>query len=441
MAGVRGLERLAILAAAVLVAACGSSGTASHTPPPVLATAQATSTALPTAPATQAQAWPGGSLPPGVTVVDEANVIQRLDWSPDGKLLAVMTSGGTTGTGFRVDVLDLAGQKVASFDAFDMAWVDDTHIMTLAASADDPDQETATVYSIDGTESSVVPGAFDGILGNGHGSVALMAPVAASEATAKESFQVWSNGQLGPRIAGYGYPWVWSPDGRLLALSRVTSNGGAATGVGGPIPGILSVLELPEKTVVLSRRYGDIRGLDVYFSPDGTRLATSDGVVLDLADARSMQLTGQLDCLWVTGRLGPGPAGVALDAGRDRRDPQSLRVGRLRPERGRRRHAASRQPEPGQPISANHCGRPPRRFLRVDPAEFQRPGDNVVVDRHLLHLIGHCQCPGRRRPSAADRAAGQLIYLRPYRIGQRTGVKQTRAAAEPAPRCSAPSPV
>jgi WD40 repeat protein len=303
MAGVRGLERLAILAAAVLVAACGSSGTASHTPPPVLATAQATSTALPTAPATQAQAWPGGSLPPGVTVVDEANVIQRLDWSPDGKLLAVMTSGGTTGTGFRVDVLDLAGQKVASFDAFDMAWVDDTHIMTLAASADDPDQETATVYSIDGTESSVVPGAFDGILGNGHGSVALMAPVAASEATAKESFQVWSNGQLGPRIAGYGYPWVWSPDGRLLALSRVTSNGGAATGVGGPIPGILSVLELPEKTVVLSRRYGDIRGLDVYFSPDGTRLATSDGVVLDLADARSMQLTGQPEGWTASGSL------------------------------------------------------------------------------------------------------------------------------------------
>jgi hypothetical protein len=83
----------------------------------------------------------------------------------------------------------------------------------------------------------------------------------------------------------------WSTDGRLLALVGEGTTGGGANGVGGPIPGTLSVLKLPEKTVVLSRQLDDIR-LDVYFSPDGTRLATSDGLVLDLADGSSTQLTG-----------------------------------------------------------------------------------------------------------------------------------------------------
>lgn len=54
--------------------------------------------------------------------------------------------------------------------------------------------------------------------------------------------------------------------------------------MGGPIPGTLVVMKLPEKTVVLSRPLDDIR-LNVYFSPDGTRLATSDGLILDLAGA------------------------------------------------------------------------------------------------------------------------------------------------------------
>jgi hypothetical protein len=240
-------------------------------------------------------------LPPGVTVVDEANIIQRLDWSPSGKLLAVLAWGGEWGTG-RVDVLDLSSHKIASFDAFDMAWVDDTHIMTLVVSPNDTAHGTATVQSIDGSGITVVPGTFGGILGNGHGSVALSSPVAASEAPAKESFQVWSNGQLGPRIAGYGYPMVWAPDGRLLALVGETSTGGGANGVGGPTPGTLRVLKLPEKTVVLSRPLADIRGLDASFSPDGTSLATSDGVV-DLADGSSMKLTGQPEGWTASGSL------------------------------------------------------------------------------------------------------------------------------------------
>jgi hypothetical protein len=302
MAGIRGLERWAILAAAVFVAACGSSGTASHTPPPVLDTAQATSTALPTPPATLDQAWPGQSLAPGVTVVDAANIIQRLDWSPNGQLLAVLTWGGEWGTG-RVDVLDLFGRRVASFDAFDMAWVDDTHLMTLVVSPHATAHGTVTVYSIDGTESSLVPGTFGGMLGNGHGSVALIAPVAASDDPANESFQIWSNGQLGPSIAGFGQPVRWSTDGRLLALVRESTTGGGANGVGGPIPGTLSVLKPPERAAILSRPLADIRGLDVSFSPDGTRLARSDGVVLNLADGSSTQLTGRPEGWISTGPL------------------------------------------------------------------------------------------------------------------------------------------
>src|SRR5450759_3735656 len=211
------LERAAILAVVVFVAACGSSATPSPMQTRSTATAATTSTALTTPAATIPQAASEQSLPPGVTVVDTANGIQRLDRSPSGKLLAVLTSGWELGTG-RADILDLTGRRIASFDAFDMAWVDHTHLMTLVVSPNDTAHGTASVHSIDGTESNVVPGTFGGMLGNGHGSVALMAPVVASEAPADESFQIWSNGQLEPRIAGFGLPVRWSADGRLLAL-------------------------------------------------------------------------------------------------------------------------------------------------------------------------------------------------------------------------------
>jgi hypothetical protein len=305
------LERAAILAVVVFVAACGSSATPSPMQTRSTAPAATTSTALTTPAATIPQAASEQSLPPGVTVVDTANGIQRLDWSPSGKLLAVLTWGGELGTG-RADILDLTGRRIASFDAFDMAWVDDNHLMTLVVSPNDTAHGTATVHSIDGTESNVVPGTFGGMLGNGHGSVALMAPVVASEAPADESFQIWSNGQLEPRIAGFGLPVRWSADGRLLALvgegaiSRGTNGLGSERAVlvaaGSPLPGTLALLKLPEKTVVLSRPLDDIR-LDVYFSPDGARLATSDGLVLDLADASTVQVTGGTEGWTTTGAL------------------------------------------------------------------------------------------------------------------------------------------
>jgi len=225
--------------------------------------------------------------------------------------MAVLAWGGELGTG-RADILDLAGHRIASFDAFDMAWVDDTHLMTLVVSPDDTSRGTVTVHSIDGTESDVVPGTFGAMFGNGHGSVALMAPVAASQGPATESFQIWSNGRLGARIAGHGLPARWSADGRLLALVGESATGSRTRGVdsetqvslavGGPIPGTLSVLKLPEKTVVLSRPLDDIR-MNVYFSPDGTRLVTSDGLMLDLADGRNTQLTGSVEGWTADGAL------------------------------------------------------------------------------------------------------------------------------------------
>jgi hypothetical protein len=278
-----------------------------------------TSLALTTPAATITEAASEQSLPPGVTVVDTANGIQRLDWSPSGKLLAVLTLGWELGLG-RADILDLTGRRIASFDAFDMAWVDDSHLMTLVVSPNDTAQGTATVHSIDGTESNVVPGTFGGMLGNGHGSVALMAPVVASTAPADESFQIWSNGQLGPRVVGFGLPMRWSTDGRLVALIRDSETGGGGE-VGGSTPGTLTVLKLPERTVVLSQPLDDIR-LDVYFSPDGARLATSDGLVLDLADASTVQLSGGTEGWTAAGALvvvGPDhrvslwtPAGTAV---------------------------------------------------------------------------------------------------------------------------------
>jgi hypothetical protein len=63
---------------------------------------------------------------------------------------------------------------------------------------------------------------------------------------------------------------------------------------GSSIPGTLTVLKLPENATVLKRPLDDTR-LDVYFSPDGSRLATSGGLVLSLADGSSTQLTGSID--------------------------------------------------------------------------------------------------------------------------------------------------
>jgi hypothetical protein len=297
MVGMPALERLTILVvAAALVAACGSSSAPSRTPQPGMATAGATITGPPTPRQSPAQASPGQSLPPGVTVVDVANVIQRLDWSPNGKLLAILTWGGELGTG-RADVLDLAGRKIASFDAFDVAWLDDSHLMSLVASPDDIAHGTATVRSIDGTTTDAVPGTFGGMLGNGRGSVALMAPHVPSDAPQPESFRIWSDGNLGPTITGLGNPVRWSPDGRLLALMRATEPGAyesdpaAMYSVGGPIPGTLRVVKLPERAVTLSHQLDDIR-VNAYFSPDGTTLATSAGLLFDLVGGRSTQVPG-----------------------------------------------------------------------------------------------------------------------------------------------------
>jgi hypothetical protein len=289
MARVGRLEQAAILAAAIFVAACGSSATASPMPTSGAATAETTSTAIPTPAATMTQAASHQSLPPGVTVVDSANIILQLAWSPNGQLLAVLALGGELGSG-RADILDVAGQRIASFAASGMAWVNDAHLMTLVASPNDA-QRTATVRSIDGTESSPVPGTFGPLLGNGHGSVALAAPVVGSSYPADESFRIWSDGQLEQPISGYGHPVAWSSDGRLLALVGESPTAGP-NGVGGPIPGTVTVLKLPEETVILSHQVADIR-LGVAFSPDGSRLATGDGLILNLADGSAVQLTSR----------------------------------------------------------------------------------------------------------------------------------------------------
>ncbi len=305
MGGIRGLERSAILAAALLVAGCGYSGSSPQTSVSE-ASARATNTARPSPSATPGQASPSGSLPPGVTVVDTANVVQRLDWSPDGELLAVLTWGAVFGNG-RADILDLAGHTIGSFDAFDMAWMDDARLMTFDVTPNDTAHGTVALHSTDGTESAILPGTFGGMLGNGHGSVALMAPVIGSSFATDVSFRIWCGGQLGQSISGFGEPVVWSPDGRLLALISESPTGSG--GIGGPIPGTLTVLQLPSRSVVLAHQFTDVR-MDVYLSPDDSKLATSDGSVLNLTDPSAVQPCGcgGLDLAW--------PVAVARAAGR-----------------------------------------------------------------------------------------------------------------------------
>ena len=288
MGGIRGLERSAILAAALLGAGCGFSGCSPETSASE-AGARATNTAIPVGSTIPGPASPSGALPPGIAVVDTANSVQRLDWSPGGELLAVLTWGGVLGNG-RADILDLAGKTIGSFDAFDMAWVDDAHLMSFDATPNDTAHGTVAIHATDGTESANLPDTFGGMLGNGHGSVALMAPVIGSTYSTDVSFRIWSGGQLGQSITGFGQPMAWSPDGGLLALISQSPTGSG--GVGGPIPGTLTVLEPHSRSVVLAHQFADVR-MDVYLSPDDSKLATSDGSVLSLADGNSIRVTGQ----------------------------------------------------------------------------------------------------------------------------------------------------
>lgn len=299
MSGNRGLGKWAVLLAALSVAACGSlSGPGPRASAIVLPSATPPSVAsLTPAPTTKTSA--DQPLPPGVTVVDAATDIRRLDWSPNGTLLAVLTWGGTAGTG-RVDVLDLTGKRISSFEASDVAWVDDAHLMTFVASPDDIARGTVTVQSIGGSGSAAVPGTYGGLIGNGRGSVALLTPVQTGDPAGAESFEVWANGRIGPRVTGFGQPVRWSPDGRLLALVR--ASGGGSGGTGSPIPGTLSVVRLPDTKPLVTRPLDDVR-LDVFFSPDGASLATTDGLVLRLASGPTTQVSGRTDGWTRSGEL------------------------------------------------------------------------------------------------------------------------------------------
>jgi hypothetical protein len=303
---------IAAVVLAIAAAGCGSGGSSPAASTPAGATTPSPSptpapTPAPTVPV-PAPSWTGEPLPDGVTPVDLANRIESVDLSPDGRLLAVLSSGRVYGTG-RVDVLDAGGQRLSSFFAFKACWVDDSHLMTLAVSPDSTGVGTATVQPVDGSAGSVVAGQFSAIACNEHGLVAMSDPV--FEYPGEPGFRIWSDGALGPRIDVRGSPVEWSPDGQYLAIldlnpSTSSPPGGLATGraVGSQFPVIATVMRFPDQEKLMSglTLYGP--GIVTRFSPDsssivlsptepGTTAATTHSVVVAL----------------------PGPARTPVEAG------------------------------------------------------------------------------------------------------------------------------
>lgn len=278
--------RLTTIAIVVVVAAAC---TATTTPAVSTLTLDGSSSRLASPPPIASPAE-SPSLPPGVATIDTAHAIDRVAWSPDGQFLAVEAGSGTVGLGV-ADILSADGRYLGSVAGWEFAWLDASHLATLEGVG----SSAVIVRSVDGTERTKVPGQYSGILGNGHGLVALVEATDARDWP--EAFRIWSASGLGPKIRGRGFPVAWSPDGHLLALFKPTpkatgdsgSVGLASTG-GGDTPATLSVLRFPGATPVAGGTGAVLDTRTVLaFSPDGHWLALSGGegtVIFDLHGGR-----------------------------------------------------------------------------------------------------------------------------------------------------------
>jgi len=319
--------------------------------------------------------------------------------------MAVLAWGGELGTG-RADILDLAGHRIASFDAFDMAWVDDTHLMTLVVSPDDTSRGTVTVHSIDGTESDVVPGTFGAMFGNGHGSVALMAPVAASQGPATESFQIWSNGRLGARIAGpraaramvrgrtTAGPCRRERDRQPNSRGRQRDSGLARRGrADSGNPERAEAAREDGRPVASSRRHPNERVLLAGRHQAGHIRRPHAGSGRWPEHATDRQRRG-LDRRRGAGRRWPGPAGFVVDAGRDNSGPKRLRMAVFGPNESDIATLPAADENLSAPVMAVVRRAGARYPFHSTPARARRPGRRAVSAssprvRSMPQLVGN----------------------------------------------------
>jgi hypothetical protein len=290
---VRGLRFLVMAAALALLTVAsgallfsGQHGPSTATPSPG-STLGATRSATPTS-----------GLPQGVTVIDTANVIRRVKWSPDGRYLAVSAQSGTSGLG-AIDIFAADGRQVDAYPGYDFAWGDSAHLLTIG----DLGTAAVTVHTIGDPGADHVVGTFSGLLGNGHGSVALTdAPLPNGWAG---GFHLWTTSALGPDITGHGFPVAWSPDGHLLALFRPLTTSEmpfTLAAAGSASPATVVVLRFPGATPLplIPAQIADMRTL-VTFSPDSGWLALDDGpdvLVYGMQDGKAMRVQGDAALDW-----------------------------------------------------------------------------------------------------------------------------------------------
>ncbi len=132
-------------------------------------------------------------------------------WSPDGKHFIIATFGWEL---FDAGGLGLAEQQDHRFsDSYSATWLDSNTYAILDNGTGDP-PATVNVCGLDGSAvtlpgSSVPAGFGAGILGNGHGALAVP--------TSTSTFRVWADGSLSEPAPGY--PVRWSADGTKLLVA------------------------------------------------------------------------------------------------------------------------------------------------------------------------------------------------------------------------------
>lgn len=224
-----------------------------------------------------------------------AQYVFALAWSPDGTHIAGGGSGGTDS----IVVLDATtGHKLAAFGDQSgfiegLAWSPDgKHIASGSADA------TVTVWNVSNLNAPV-------LTYNGHSDA--VAHVAWSpdgtriaSASADGTVQVWDakSGSTLLKYQGNAEPvWsvAWSPDGKDIA------SGTGAAGNNAPVTAnnTVKVWNATTGQTILTLPDAHGQSYALAWSPDGTRLATSDGKLVRVWDAASgkplLQFTGHSD--------------------------------------------------------------------------------------------------------------------------------------------------
>jgi len=246
--------------------------------------APATSSSSPTAtnslppasspPTATASATPVPTTDPRAVSITTGPSLGEVRWAPDGKTFALLDQIPAL-----IHFFSRAGQSLGDIPGRNLAWIDANRYIMLRWPDANPSAAQAFIGRVGETVLAQIPGVYgEDLVGNGHGAVALMLP-------SMNDYVLWSNGQLGKARAGR--PVSWSNDGRELALLHVdylTMQAWAeVVGLSG------------QRLVAIPSSKSFAEGLAVLFSPDGRKVALSDGpgrlpFILDIATGRIVSI-------------------------------------------------------------------------------------------------------------------------------------------------------